>query len=496
MKYYIFAGIVLFAGLQMRAAEVDISFPVVELGGCDTKEACFQYCESPEHIEACVSFAEKNGLMSKEDVSRARSFGKIVMSTGGPGACNSPASCEAYCADMSHLDECINFAEMHGHKGKEVEEGRKIQAYLKQGGQMPGNCSSKDGCETYCSSLEHMEECILFAEKANIVMEDGHTGENLSPEKLRLVMTLMREGKTPGGCTSKETCESYCMGGQHFEECIGFGEQMGFISPEEATMARKTGGKGPGDCQSREVCDVFCNNPINQEVCFEFASEHRLMSVEELGRIKEGASSIRQGLSEASPEVKTCIERVLGPEATEQALSGNFMPGPSLGEKMSQCFRENQFPPDSQSGNHEDTEDGQVKFSAPSADDLLRRLPPEVAECVKIKTGGTEIDVNSMETSVKECFGQTQTIVPNQGDMMRTDIVPSNVLPQGEPANESGVNAPEPYEEEYRQQYEQQYQEYREISPSEPTSYLSPLDYLVATIFGVFIGNPYSLFGQ
>ena len=43
----------------------------------------------------------------------------------------------------------------------------------------------------------------------------------------------------------------------HFEECFKFAEAAGFMSAEEAIMARKTGGKGPGNCKGRKNAKTF-----------------------------------------------------------------------------------------------------------------------------------------------------------------------------------------------------------------------------------------------
>src|SRR3989344_7034263 len=262
---YLVPLVLLSLGLGLAAAEIDITEPIAELGNGASQEECREYCEDLEHIDACVSYATAHDLMTEEEAARARSFRADLEDGGGPGGCTSPAACEDYCSDIARLDECIAFAEAHGHSGAEVEDGRRIKEDLDSGGAMPGGCTGRDSCEAYCSNVDHMEECIAFAEEAGITMRDGHSGEDLSPDELRKVMKAMQEGRTPGGCTSKEECEAYCTGGEHFEECVAFGEEMGFVSHEDAEMARKTGGMGPGGCQSREACEAFCNEPANQQ---------------------------------------------------------------------------------------------------------------------------------------------------------------------------------------------------------------------------------------
>ncbi|HEY4504817.1 MAG TPA: hypothetical protein VJI73_03530 [Candidatus Paceibacterota bacterium] len=451
MSKYSISVFFLVAAFSLYAAEKDITFPVVELDNCENKEACFAYCEDAEHLEACVFFAETNGLMSAEEAKRARSFGIALAGEGGPGACRNEEECKLYCSSIAHIDECVSFAERQGHSDSQVEEGKRIRDYLKSGGTMPGGCTSKNTCEAYCSNVTHMEECIAFAEKVDIVMRDGHTGEDISPEKLRQIMTLMQDGKTPGGCTSKEACENYCQGGDHFDECIVFGEQLGFVSAEEAAVARKTGGKGPGGCQSRESCDTFCNDPANQNACFEFARAHGLVGEKSLEQIQKGATKIKQSLSGAPPEVKDCINVILGPEATEKALSGNFLPGPGVGERLHECFQMQGFPSPEVSTNGPGLDENQngengKGFGVPTIDSFLGNLPTEVADCVRTKAPSSALSREIMEPIMRECFGENQ-----QGQVQ--------LNPEQKLQNQPPVKYGQPYNEQYKQQYDGQYEE-------------------------------------
>src|SRR3989344_2993157 len=81
----------LVAGIAL-AQENTITFPVAELGGCESKEACHAYCENPANHEACISFAEAHGLMSEEEIAIARKIGTQT----GPGGCVG-LQCKAYC---------------------------------------------------------------------------------------------------------------------------------------------------------------------------------------------------------------------------------------------------------------------------------------------------------------------------------------------------------------------------------------------------------------
>ncbi|HEY4526017.1 MAG TPA: hypothetical protein VJL32_02900, partial [Candidatus Paceibacterota bacterium] len=53
---------------------VTANFPIKELGSCENQTACKAYCNKKENISSCVSYAEKNGMISAEDASKAREF--------------------------------------------------------------------------------------------------------------------------------------------------------------------------------------------------------------------------------------------------------------------------------------------------------------------------------------------------------------------------------------------------------------------------------------
>ena len=366
--------------------EEDITFPVAELGDCETKDACKAYCDDSSHITECVAFAEKYSLLSSEEITKAKKFQEI--GAKGPGGCTSERACESYCSNISNIEECLSFAEQHGFmEDHELEEARKVASALRQGAQLPGGCTNRDECESYCSDTSHMKECVEFGEKTGMIPpeelkeakqvlkaleagvklpgnckgkdeceayceEPSHTEECLNfalaagfippeeAEQARKILPLMQQGKMPGGCRSKESCEAYCSQEQNVEECTVFFVEAGFMKPEEAELFRKTGGKGPGGCRGEQECNDFCNNPANQQACFEFGKEHGLISEDDLKNIEEGTSRFKEGFTSAPPEVAQCLKERVGEDVLSKIESGTFVPSPDLGEKMRSCFEE------------------------------------------------------------------------------------------------------------------------------------------------------------
>lgn len=380
------------APTEEEIASSGIVFPVPELGGCRDKAECKSYCDQPENMPVCIEFAERHGLMSKKDAEFARKF-KDRLEEGGPGGCRSPRECEAYCTNVNNMEECLTFAEKNGIDDENIKEGKKVLAYVRAGGRMPGGCTSKESCEAYCGEPDNMEECFDFAEKSGV---GPGSDEDLSPEQMRKVMTLMRSGETPGGCRSKQQCEAFCENPNNFEVCVAFAEKAGFMKPEEAAMARKTGGKGPGDCRGPRECEAYCNAPENQEGCFQFAKEHGLLREGDLERMKEGMIQMRAGLENAPPEVAACLKASLGENIINDIQAGNLTPGPAIGEKARACFE---------------------RFGQRGAPkEIFEHAPPEVLACAKEKLGesfekmksGELMPTPEMADTFRVCFQEKQ----------------------------------------------------------------------------------------
>jgi hypothetical protein len=311
------------------AGAASIQYPVKELGNCADKKACKAYCDKSEHMEACFDFAGKNNLMSKNEISTAKKF--VAAGNKGPGGCKGKDGCETYCNDIDHIDECVAYAEKNDMIPPEkLSEAKKVQAAIKRGVKPPP-CKNKEACDSYCEDPNHMEECVTFGIEAGFIQ-----GKEL--EDSQKMLAAIKKGVKPPRCQGKEECDAYCGQDEHFDECANFAEAAGFMSAEEATMARKTKGKGPGGCKGKDTCEAFCNNPDNQETCFNFAKENGLIPEEDLKRMEEGKQQFKESLNQAPSEVKDCLNSAFGLEMMEKFKSGAAMPPREIGNQMRQCF--------------------------------------------------------------------------------------------------------------------------------------------------------------
>ncbi|MEK9166489.1 MAG: hypothetical protein AAB846_02030, partial [Patescibacteria group bacterium] len=263
---------VVFAG---AAGLEGLIYPIAELGGCESKEACKAYCDAPGNGNACLEFGLANNLILKEEADKTREREKELRKTGGPGGCITPDECKAYCADEAHLKECLDYGEKHGLIDSRHAEVAKNLA-SKNG---PGGCRGANECRAYCEDEAHNKECVVFAHRQGLI----------SDQRAEIAKKISGEGG-PGGCREERACHEYCADPSHVEECMAFAETHNLISKEETVRARKMSGReGPGGCRG-EACREYCESPDRAAECIEFAEKNGFMTAKEAERARKFAS--------------------------------------------------------------------------------------------------------------------------------------------------------------------------------------------------------------
>jgi len=280
----------------------DIDYPIAELGNCASQDDCRVYCDEPENSDACITFAENQGMMKTEEAQEMREKTEefkrgLEEFENSPGQCTTPRECDAYCRVEEHLDECLDYSVKYGHSTQ--EEVDKIKAQAEKGG--PGGCKSREECDNFCDNPDNTDECFSFViEEGKITQEeadflkqqmikhkrDDHRGpeddmEDIDEEK---VEALLQEMSGPGGCQTMEECGKYCSDFSHGEECMLFAVEHKIAPPEALEKMKRMSSikSGPGNCMGREECDNFCSKSENMQECFEFTKENKLMSEEEI----------------------------------------------------------------------------------------------------------------------------------------------------------------------------------------------------------------------
>ncbi len=296
-------------------------FPIPELGNCASQEECRVYCDDPLHIDACISFAEKNNLISKEDSSLA----KKIRTQGGPGGCKTETECKTYCADPANADECAKFAQDNNIGGETQLKIAKI--LLEKPG--PGGCISINTCKAYCSVQDHQSECLKFAQDNNLISKD---------EVAKVKKLNSKPG--PGGCLG-EACRIYCQNPDHQAGCLKFAVDNGFIKKEDADRALKLKNIiGPGGCQG-EKCKEYCDDQDHQTECLKFAQDNNLIPSADLQKIKAQHTKFANDLRTRIPErVRNCLIDKFGSDFIQKIENGQTNFDSNLTSQMKTCFQE------------------------------------------------------------------------------------------------------------------------------------------------------------
>jgi len=129
------AGLVflMVSGVQAKAVP---KYPILELGNCQNKVACYEYCDASAHYLACTDFGEQNDLITEAEAARAKKLIEVLRGKG-PGGCKDETVCKDYCNKMENQKECFVFSMKNGlisaEKLKEIEAGiGEMRSGLKQ----------------------------------------------------------------------------------------------------------------------------------------------------------------------------------------------------------------------------------------------------------------------------------------------------------------------------------------------------------------------------
>lgn len=200
-----------------------LNYPIAELGNCQSEEDCSNYCDNEENVSKCTDFAVKKGLMTQEESDLAKN---AANTTNGPGSCGDIKSCAAFCDKPENINACLDYAKSNNlMNNEELVDAKKVMEIINGNSKTPGDCQTPDQCQEYCADESHLDECLNFGE------ESGLMSTKESDEAKKIQDALQKGG--PGGCHSSEECDSYCSDENHYEECNGFFEKAGIITSEE-----------------------------------------------------------------------------------------------------------------------------------------------------------------------------------------------------------------------------------------------------------------------
>src|ERR1035437_7307918 len=229
-------AIINFADAQAVVSN-DVQYPILELGNCQSKNACKVYCDNPKNSDACLAFAGQHNLMSPEELANAKKFQDTGMV--GPGGCKGQVACEQYCSSSTHLEECTTFGQKNGMMSdQQLQDSEKVLAAIKNG-LKPPTCAGTEQCNAYCSNPLHMEECMTFSLAAGIVPDNQKIQMQKTLDAIKLGAKppacqpnppsdqLGQSGQTNQSSNGLPMCDEYC--GTHQEECMSFSLATGMV---------------------------------------------------------------------------------------------------------------------------------------------------------------------------------------------------------------------------------------------------------------------------
>ena len=297
------AAVLAFANLA-AAQGVSVIYPVSELGNCTSEGECRTFCDSPDNREACIAFAERQGIIETGKANQMRAVTRLEtdIMAKGPGGCVTREECDAFCRVEENLRECLSYGVNEGFMTQ--AEADDIIAKAERGG--PGGCTSESECRAFCQDQTHARECLQFAanegkisqEEADLLAQRAGTRprprepkEDIDVEKAQAVLS---QGAGPGGCSTMDGCEAYCEDGTHMDECMSFAVEHGLAPAEQIKRMQTMMRGGPGGCQGPEACDAYCSTPEHGEECMRFTIENGLMDPEEIEQIKKEMEIVRK----------------------------------------------------------------------------------------------------------------------------------------------------------------------------------------------------------
>ncbi len=245
--FLLFGAGVLYAQESSQSATTShLTFPISELGNCNSAAECKTYCDDPTHTDACVAYAKEKGFYKEGALDSQKNT--ILEDAKTTLGCDTLDSCRTFCQQAVNADICSSFAQKHNLKGGKTS----INNVTLQKAEAAFGCTSVDSCRAFCQDSANKTTCANFAK------QNGLNGGN--------------QAVGPGGCTSESSCKTFCSNPNNFTACQKFVEHKESASGSASSSAKSF--TGPGGCASESACKSFCDqnptichvNPIGKSV--------------------------------------------------------------------------------------------------------------------------------------------------------------------------------------------------------------------------------------
>jgi len=330
MKNYfflVFAFFLLAAGFVLAESIEKIAYPIPELGDCQNKEDCRNYCDRVENLRQCYDFSKKHQLIPGCELAKTKNFLDAIERGLELLPCESKEECKTYCSKQENLNQCLEFA-------LTAEFMNPTQALLikRTGGKGPGGCQGKE-CKTYCQDQNNLDECLKFALDYGFITE----------KELSYAMEIrdIADQGGPGECQGLKECAEYCSNPDNLNACVDFLKEKGKIDQEEIEEIKELAENGgPGGCKNKKECKEFCEDTKNSIECLGFMAEKNYLSEKDIEKfeqkIKEAEELIKKELEKYKEEYEQNFDAAIEQEEIQEEIEKALKPYKEIIENYNQ----------------------------------------------------------------------------------------------------------------------------------------------------------------
>ncbi|MBI4036862.1 hypothetical protein HY385_00365 [Candidatus Daviesbacteria bacterium] len=189
---------------------------------------------------------EQNIGLYQDPEEKAKIYG-VTFPITELGGCGDYLSCRTFCEDPLNSQACVDYGKSKGFYEGESDE--KVQQVLARAKTELG-CDSFEACQNFCEVAANYDKCHTFAQAVDLT--GGYVDD---PAKAQIVT----KASEVLGCTSANSCQSFCEQEANRQKCADFAKQVGLRGGEHQV--------GPGGCTSETTCKSFCSDPNNFQIC-------------------------------------------------------------------------------------------------------------------------------------------------------------------------------------------------------------------------------------
>ncbi len=222
----------------------NLTYPIAELGNCNSANECFLYCAKPLNQQKCLDYAKKHGLIRQETNPKLQ---KAIEAAKTELGCNSKETCRDFCNQEENHEKCRAFAEKYGLSQNKPED-KAAKTEILEAAKRELGCDSREACVSFCQDELNRAKCQSFAEKYGLGRTQKIKSE-ISAEATAQAKADVTPVNTPVNCASEEECRQYCS--KYPDECPGFNKNFPAATGSGEFL-------GPGGCKTEAECKAYC----------------------------------------------------------------------------------------------------------------------------------------------------------------------------------------------------------------------------------------------